>query len=106
MPFPVVLPPDGPASEFPAMRTSLRLAALAGLWLSLCPVSGRAADSESEKPVADTGSIDFRRDILPILETRCLDCHDRDGREGGLRFTEPQDLLRLNDSGVPAVVDG
>jgi hypothetical protein len=88
------------------MRTSLRLAALAGLWLSLCPVSGRAADSESEKPVADTGSIDFRRDILPILETRCLDCHDRDGREGGLRFTEPQDLLRLNDSGVPAVVDG
>ncbi len=88
------------------MRSPLRLAVLSGLTLVLATTVGRAADSQTKKSTADSALVDFERDILPILETHCLDCHNRDDREGGLRFTEPKDLLRLNDSGIAAVVEG
>jgi len=80
----------------------LRLAVPAALVLLVASAPARAAES---KPT-DDGPVDFERDILPILETHCLDCHNRDDREGGLRFSGPKDLLRLNDSGIPAVVEG
>ncbi|MHC4880008.1 MAG: PSD1 and planctomycete cytochrome C domain-containing protein, partial [Planctomycetota bacterium] len=81
------------------MRMSFRLASLVLLCQTLLTAHGHAAESTSE-------SVDFKRDILPILETHCLDCHNRDDREGGLWFSGPKDLLRLNDSGLPAVVTG
>ena len=88
------------------MRSPLRLAVLSGLALIVAASVNRAADSQTDKSAANSAAVDFERDILPILETHCLDCHNRDDREGGLRFTEPKDLLRLNDSGIPAVVEG
>lgn len=51
-------------------------------------------------------SIDFQRDVAPILQSRCESCHGSQEREGGLRFLSQQDLFSRNDSGEPAIVPG
>jgi hypothetical protein len=55
---------------------------------------------------AEPATVDFKRDILPLLGSQCLECHNREDREGGLWFAGPKDLVRLNDSGVAAIVSG
>ena len=50
------------------------------------------------------GVVDFERDVFPILEQNCFECHGSESREGGLRFTNRVDALELNDSGKPAIV--
>ena len=49
-------------------------------------------------------NVDFDRDVWPILEQHCVDCHGEENREGGLRLTTRNDALALNDSGKPAIV--
>ena len=47
---------------------------------------------------------DFNRDIRPIFQKRCAECHDAKAR-GGLRLDQPQKLLGGGDSG-PVLVAG
>jgi hypothetical protein len=54
--------------------------------------------------VADT--VDFARDIAPILEQRCWHCHGEDEQESGLRLDRRPRMLRGGDSGLAAVVPG
>jgi len=49
---------------------------------------------------------DFDRDVRPILEQHCFDCHGSDKQKGGLRLDLKAIVLRGGDSGVPAVVPG
>jgi len=51
-------------------------------------------------------AVDFAKDVLPILKNNCFECHHKENREGGLRFFGHQDLLKMNDSGEPAVTPG
>ncbi|MEZ6059647.1 MAG: DUF1553 domain-containing protein [Planctomycetaceae bacterium] len=55
---------------------------------------------------ADGQTVDFRRDVQPILETRCFECHGPSSREGGLRLTSRRDALATTDSGRPVIVPG
>lgn len=55
---------------------------------------------------AEEPTIDFEKQVLPLLETNCLHCHGSEVRDGGLRFLSRKDLLTLNDSGEPAIVSG
>lgn len=48
--------------------------------------------------------VDFVRDIVPILQNRCLSCH-AETAQGGLQFTTRELLLKGGDSG-PAVEIG
>jgi hypothetical protein len=63
------------------------------LWLS-----GAAVVAE------DAWSVDFARDIAPILHDRCLSCH-AESAQGGLQLTRPELLLKGGDSG-PVIVVG
>lgn len=49
--------------------------------------------------------IDFEREIAPIFAAHCLDCHNADTREMGLRLDHPS-ALRGGDSGEPLVIAG
>jgi len=50
--------------------------------------------------------IDFKRDIAPILEDRCWDCHGEYEQEGELRLDLRSKMLRGGASGLAAVVVG
>ena len=49
--------------------------------------------------------IDFERDVVPILATRCLECHTPRNPSGGLALTTHDTLVRGGDSG-PAIEPG
>ncbi|MCA8998934.1 MAG: DUF1553 domain-containing protein [Planctomycetaceae bacterium] len=49
---------------------------------------------------------DFDQDILPILETYCIDCHGPDTAESMFRMDSELHALRGGDSGEKAVVPG
>jgi len=52
------------------------------------------------------GAVDFTRDIEPILQDRCLDCHGPDKQKGKFRIDRRSTLLAGGDSGEPAIKPG
>ena len=54
---------------------------------------------------SDGQEIDFKRDIAPILESRCWSCHGED-EESGLRLDRRPNMIRGGDSGLPTIVPG
>jgi hypothetical protein len=49
------------------------------------------------------GSVDFFRDIQPILETKCLDCHKGAKVKGGLRLESLADAMKGGKEEGPAI---
>ena len=72
------------------------------LIMSLCmsPLHLTAQDSPS--------SVEFSRDILPLLSENCYQCHGPDDatREAGLRLDQRDGILAEADSGAAAVIPG
>lgn len=59
-----------------------------------------AAETPAKKP------IDFEKQILPIFQANCFDCHDENTQESKFRLDRKSDLLRGGDSGEPAIIAG
>jgi mono/diheme cytochrome c family protein len=49
---------------------------------------------------------DFARDILPMLEKRCYECHGEKKQKGGLRFDRKASMLKGGESGERLLVAG
>lgn len=62
-----------------------------------------AAQPPSTAPAAAAIPADFGRDVMPILESNCLRCHNTAKAEGGLLVETHDDLLRGGDTGSPVV---
>src|SRR5881628_3705921 len=56
----------------------------------------RAADSK----------LDFQRDIQPIFQSRCYECHGEKKQKNGMRLDRKSSVFQGGDSGKPAVVPG
>jgi mono/diheme cytochrome c family protein len=75
---------------------------LAALALSLsAAVVACHADDATKDPLTQ-----FEREVRPILEERCFECHGPDKQKGGLRLDQKEGLFTGGDSGDPAVVPG
>ena len=66
-----------------------------GCW-SLAVVAGTFAAGESPDkkktlPPAVSRTIDFDKDVRPILQERCYSCHGEDKQEGDLRLDREED---------------
>jgi hypothetical protein len=48
----------------------------------------------------------FEREVRPILEQRCFECHGAEKQKGGLRLDRKASVLGSGDSGQPIVVPG
>jgi len=55
---------------------------------------------------AETKPIDFKRDVQPIFESRCAECHGEKKDKGGVRFDRRSTVFQGGDSGKPLVVPG
>jgi hypothetical protein len=51
-------------------------------------------------------SVNFTRDVKPILARKCFACHGPTASEGGLRLDDPAAALAELDSGLHAIVPG
>src|SRR5580658_9611207 len=77
----------------PVVRQFLARAAVIGLAL--------LGVETSRVQAADTAprTVDFARDIFPLLKRSCFECHGPQRVEGGLRLDRRDDALRGGDSG-------
>ena len=64
-----------------------------------------AFSAEPAIPAATTKTVEFVRDIKPLLKAHCLKCHGTSKRAGGLRLDRRDEALNGGDSG-PAIVSG
>ncbi len=65
------------------------------------------ANIATAEPASVAGStIDFARDIRPLLERSCLDCHGEKKPRGGFSLRSREAVLKGGNTGEPAVVPG
>lgn len=107
---------EGQVSEF-AMRTggpterrvssaSAGVLSLLGLWSVLClGPSALAADGTAAIPPPASDTVDFVRDIEPLLRTKCHACHGPTVQMQGLRLDRGADALR-GSYGGPVILPG
>jgi len=73
--------------------------------LIIVAVLGSAAvTTGAAPPPADPADPpDFARDVVPIVESQCLRCHNTAKSEGGLLLETWEDMMRGGDTGPPIV---
>ena len=64
-----------------------------------------SGDTASAEDVSAAATVSFSGDVLPILESRCANCHGGERTEGGLVVLSYADLMAGGESG-PAVIPG
>lgn len=57
-------------------------------------------------PESEAGAIDFRRDIVPLLERQCVTCHHDNGALTDLSFQRRENMLEAETGGRPVLVPG
>ncbi len=68
------------------------------------PWLGAIAGQEHQPFAASLSQAVFDTEILPILESRCFQCHGPSKQEGGLRLDSREAALAGGESGRPAIV--
>ncbi|MBI1840598.1 MAG: DUF1549 domain-containing protein [Verrucomicrobia bacterium] len=58
------------------------------------------------EPASAADTIDFARDIRPLLQEQCYKCHSAEKSKGGLRLDLKKSALLGGDSGAPAIAPG
>ena len=76
----------------------------AGVW-RLAGAVPPTVEAIAQLPPAAAGPVDFERDIRPILESSCVNCHGRGKAKGDWRLDTRETLLQPGASG-PAVIPG
>lgn len=66
----------------------------------------RIAAARGQSVAAAEGGIDFHEKVLPVLEARCLECHQGGKAKEGLHLDSRAGALAGGDSGEPALVPG
>lgn len=86
----------------------IRLLALVGVTLAvgIKPVQAALSpDQLARLPPAATRPVDFARDIQPLFEASCVQCHARGKSKGGFSLETREDFLSGGDTG-PSTVPG
>jgi hypothetical protein len=87
------------------MTSLFRPLAIGSLTVLSASILVRAQAPASQAPPAPPQAIDFGRDIQPIFEKYCAECHGRSKARAQLRLHSPEWIRKGGQSG-PAVVPG
>ena len=55
---------------------------------------------------AGAATVDFDRQVRPIFESRCYECHGEKKHKAGVRFDQRDSVFHGGDSGKPLVLIG
>ena len=93
--------PTAASRYLTATRRSLRWIGIA-LWVSLAPTFVTLAGA------ATSPTLQFNRDVRPILSENCFECHGPDSasRKGQLRLDQSESAIQGGKSGKPAIAPG
>ncbi|HND55158.1 MAG TPA: hypothetical protein PLV92_22245, partial [Pirellulaceae bacterium] len=69
-------------------------------------IAARLVAAQQVQRTAAAGEVDFYRDIQPILEAKCWDCHRGGKSKGGLRLDSLASARKGGESGLAAVEPG
>jgi len=89
----------------PMVSRALRTSLSGCLALALATSAGAALSPEqvAQLPAPAAGPIDFARDIKPLFEASCVQCHARGKAKGAFSLETRDDFLFGGDAGAPAV---
>src|SRR5881394_977204 len=78
--------------------------------ISLAAPTTRPATMPATRPagivigtIAHPAPVDFQKEVLPILASNCLACHNKTKAKAGLILETPADMLKGGDTG-PAII--
>src|SRR5207249_11059188 len=94
-------PPEASSAMMRIARFSHSCGLPAILLASLLVSAGAVDSSPADKPVEPL----FEKDVLPILESKCLRCHGKDLQKADLDLRSKAGLLKGGESG-PAISPG
>ena len=77
----------------PRFRIITACASAAIVWTAAVVTASRPQSTPAER-------IDYRRQIQPVIEKHCLECHNQDRRQGGLSLATYSDALEGGRSGA------
>ncbi|WDI41680.1 DUF1553 domain-containing protein [Bremerella sp. P1] len=69
-------------------------------------IAARIATVATEAQQSQQADVDYFKDIQPLLEKRCYDCHQGGKAAGGLRIDDHASMLLGGDAEGPALVPG
>jgi hypothetical protein len=79
-------------------RNPVRSLLVCFLLISVVALSAFAA--ESDPAPAKAGGPDFKKEVLPILEAKCLDCHGAKKKDGKLDLRTRDAMLKGGNTGA------
>jgi len=90
----------------PSVRRLTVLLAAALIGAITFAASGEAPVKEAAKPLPPPASrhVDFAKDIKPLFEASCVQCHAKGKDKGGFSLETKAALLKGGDNGPAAVV--
>ena len=70
---------------------------------SVAPATEAPTSAPATEPAAQGATVSFATDILPIIESRCINCHGGDRTEKGLSLKTFADLMAGSENGAVIV---
>jgi uncharacterized membrane protein len=90
----------------PATETSISLPVSTGTVIPASTDTAQATEPPAAtQPVIQGVTVSFANDVLPIIQSRCINCHGGDRTEEGLVMLTYADIIAGSDNG-PVVVPG
>jgi hypothetical protein len=69
-------------------------------------ISGLSACTSTPDPDADAGKVSFTKDIKPVLERQCINCHNSEVLPGKLSFENAKGAFVKDSQGRSYIVPG
>ena len=69
-------------------------------------IAARITTVSAQMAASKTGAVDYFKQVRPILEAKCYDCHRGAKPKGRLLLDDPAGALKGGKSGTPALVPG
>ena len=91
------------ATEQPATATEAPTNTPAATDTSAPTTEPTTASVPTTDPAAASATVSFAADVLPILQSRCLNCHGGNRTEEGLSLRTHADVLTGSDNGAVVV---